>query len=211
MVGGMHRSGTSWLARALSLCGLDLGERASWTAPDNEKGFWEDRHFVELNEFFLSAQNGAWDNPTDCDFKAAGILPVYEALVSDKTHPMGFKDPRVSLLFGLWQGVFPDAVLVAPVRNPMEVALSLQARNGFDIEKGLGLWEHYNRSLIRYGCRFVEFPTQVGLERLVDDLGLVWNPSVTEWMDTDAIHHTCSKAPGRYAELHRQIVESIEV
>ena len=62
-IAGMHRAGTSMVARALRLCGLDLGaeEHFAPPAPDNTEGCWEDLRFVAWNERILDALGGAWD------------------------------------------------------------------------------------------------------------------------------------------------------
>src|SRR5262249_23640698 len=64
-IAGMHRSGTSMVARLLNLCGLYLGEDEDLmpSAADNPEGFWENLHFVDLNEKILSALQGGWDMP----------------------------------------------------------------------------------------------------------------------------------------------------
>ena len=47
---GMHRSGTSTVARAVNLLGVSLGEDAKMMppSPDNPEGYWE---HVEINDF----------------------------------------------------------------------------------------------------------------------------------------------------------------
>jgi hypothetical protein len=39
-------------------------------------------------------------------------------------------------------------------RHPLAVAESLRRRNGFSIQKGLGLWSAYNDRLLRYRERY---------------------------------------------------------
>jgi len=63
-IAGMHRSGTSMVARLLRDCGLYLG-------PEEELGFdvrngephWENVRFVELNDEILNRLGGSWHNP----------------------------------------------------------------------------------------------------------------------------------------------------
>ena len=64
-VAGMHRSGTSMVARLLSLCGLYLGpdKELSRGAPDNTEGFWEHPDFVRLNDQLLALVDAGWDLP----------------------------------------------------------------------------------------------------------------------------------------------------
>ena len=60
---GMHRSGTSLVARLLSLLGVHLGpdERVLTAGEDNPKGYWEHRSFVDLNDEILARFGGRWD------------------------------------------------------------------------------------------------------------------------------------------------------
>ena len=64
-IAGMHRAGTSMVARLLEGCGVDLGGPANFAppAPDNRDGYWEDLRFVALNDRILDRFQGAWDHP----------------------------------------------------------------------------------------------------------------------------------------------------
>src|SRR3989337_2456670 len=64
-IAGMHRSGTSLIARMLNLCGLYLGSEDDLlsAAPDNPEGFWENRQFLNINDNILFALNGNWAVP----------------------------------------------------------------------------------------------------------------------------------------------------
>lgn len=59
---GMHRSGTSMITRALVCLGVDLGDDLlDAVAGSNERGFWEDRSIVDLNDRLLAALGSRWD------------------------------------------------------------------------------------------------------------------------------------------------------
>ena len=62
---GMHRSGTSLLARVASLLGVDLGapDVLMGPGPDNPAGYWENRAIKELDDELLAHLGGAWDQP----------------------------------------------------------------------------------------------------------------------------------------------------
>jgi hypothetical protein len=60
---GMHRSGTSAIARLLNLLGVDLGDDLLPSAVDNETGFWESRRVVEANDAILATLSSRWDSP----------------------------------------------------------------------------------------------------------------------------------------------------
>jgi len=58
------------------------------------------------------------------------------------------KDPRLSLTLPFWQRVIPDLDTILCVRNPLEVASSLHARDILPIREGLELWTVYTLSSI---------------------------------------------------------------
>ena len=62
VVGGMHRSGTSALARVLNLLGADLPKAVldPKSYVGNASGFWEPQRVVELNEKLLSEAGRSW-------------------------------------------------------------------------------------------------------------------------------------------------------
>src|SRR5204862_4894924 len=65
-VAGMHRSGTSMVAKLLQSCGLHLGpeEEFDFDSNNGEK-HWENIRFVALNEKILHRLGGSWDNPPE--------------------------------------------------------------------------------------------------------------------------------------------------
>lgn len=154
---GMHRSGTSLIARLLQAHGLYLGDDADLlpAAADNPDGFWEHRRFIELDDVALSYLGGAWDFPPPFTGNEQGpqwnfLLERARVLVRDfKTHRhWGWKDPRSSLVMPLWLQAAPDLKVIVVVRNPLEVAESLHRRNGSSYALGLGLWTAYNERLL---------------------------------------------------------------
>jgi hypothetical protein len=154
-IAGMHRAGTSMVARVLQICGLDLGGEAHFAppAPDNTEGYWEDLRFVSMNDRILDAFGGAWDAPPALpegwarDGRLEVIRREAEALAATRSEPWGWKDPRTSLTAAFWREVLPGLRFVVCVRNPLEVAASLRARGYTSQRFGLRLWEDYHRAL----------------------------------------------------------------
>lgn len=151
-IAGMHRSGTSMVAKALHEAGLDLGPVADLMPPaeENPEGFWEHLDFVELNESLLAAAGGGWDCPPPADVDWSGdrfadARRRAEAAIAGFAgrEPWGWKDPRNALTLPFWQALLPGLKVVFVVRNPLEVALSLRRRNGFSFALGLTLWRVY--------------------------------------------------------------------
>jgi len=65
----MHRSGTSFLSRALNLGGVYLGTYSElistdWNPiPENQGGHWENKSILPLTEETLSNSGGNWHEP----------------------------------------------------------------------------------------------------------------------------------------------------
>ncbi len=155
---GMHRSGTSMVARMLNLAGLYLGQsdRIMPAANDNPNGFWEHLDFVQINDEILSFFGGSWDKIPQLpeDWTSAPLLYSIRKKASDLIKemslisPWGWKDPRNSITYPFWKILVPEMKVVFALRNPAEVAFSLQRRNGFSLEYGLNLWYEYNKLLL---------------------------------------------------------------
>ncbi|AHY45447.1 Sulfotransferase family [Rubrobacter radiotolerans] len=157
-IAGMHRSGTSTLSQLLYRLGLDLGDESEMFAGDesNADGYFENRRFVAVSNEIFRLRRGGWDLPPDLEpgwFRKEEFAKVREeaaALMEDFAGggAWGWKDPRATLTMGLWLDLAPDLRVVAPVRNPLEVAASLRSRGASSVEFGLNLWTVYNRRLL---------------------------------------------------------------
>src|SRR4051812_29383690 len=67
---GMHRSGTSAIARVLNFMGAYVGETQDLMPPharDNPAGYWERRELVIAHDNFLHATGHAWDRVAGFD------------------------------------------------------------------------------------------------------------------------------------------------
>ena len=72
MVLGMHRSGTSALARVLGLMGAWIGDDDDLLPPhptDNPTGYWERADVVHSHEDFLANIGHAWDRVAGFDWE----------------------------------------------------------------------------------------------------------------------------------------------
>jgi hypothetical protein len=157
-IAGMHRSGTSMITRLLNLCGLYLGsaDEVSATAFDNEAGFWENSHFVRLNDEALALLGGGWDLPpvvTEVEKLDNEMIRLQDEATEliKRFSPYelwGWKDPRNSIMFPFWKRLIPDMKLLICLRNPLEVAQSLQSRGHSSLVFGLHLWQAYNQRLL---------------------------------------------------------------
>ena len=151
---GMHRSGTSAVARILNLMGVYFGGEHVGTgrSDQNVKGFWERRDVRDLNDDLLFSLGCDWDCVADFDLDAlsAETKSAYAdaaadiVLNMDAHRPWFIKEPRLCLLFPIWRQALENPFCIHVLRNPLEVAHSLKTRNGIPIKVGLALWEIYS-------------------------------------------------------------------
>jgi hypothetical protein len=143
---GMHRSGTSLIARLLDELGLFQGAELQ---EDHEAVY-----FLDVNDRLMRRIGAAWDNPgptrrfledppaldlTARCFAAdlaskhlKGYLGLKRYLkvrsLAKFDQPWGWKDPRTVFTLPAWLKLFPAAKLVYIVRNGVDVAASLRVR-----------------------------------------------------------------------------------
>ncbi|MDZ7847549.1 MAG: sulfotransferase [Owenweeksia sp.] len=132
---GMHRSGTSLVAKVLEKSGIFMG-----VIKDHN---YEAMHFLSLNQQSLWAAKGSW------------LEPVVPAKIAWKTMPSkvlfeehfklstrwqkliyhlkpvkwGWKDPRNTFTLPMWLDQFPGARIIHVTRDVQEIAQSLLNRN----------------------------------------------------------------------------------
>lgn len=196
---GMHRSGTSVIARAINLLGVHLGEPEQMMPADrssNPSGFWEHQGVSIIQERILYTLSSSWNDiwplpegwleyPVIQPLKKELIDIVYREF-ADK--PLwGWKDPRTCLILPLWTEILKqlnvDANYVIVIRNPLDVATSLWKRDEFSLNKSLLLWQLYTltaitgtkdckRVLIQYD-KFLE-DWKPSLKRISTTLRIPW-------------------------------------
>lgn len=155
---GMGRSGTSALARALSLCGGALPATLVGADESNPRGYWEPQVALHLNEEFLTRHGSTWFDPTLRFQNEGPVSGAERAAYLDRikaflmTLPAArihiIKEPRITALSDFWfeaarQTGFRLAAAI-PVRHPQEVSASLVARYRMSSELATALWLKYN-------------------------------------------------------------------
>jgi len=156
---GMHRSGTSMITRLLKICGLELGpvERLLKADKANPLGHFEHRGFLDIDRKLLKHFQATWDAPPELspgwedDPSLAPLLGQARSLAASfpEGRSWGWKEPRASLFLPFWRLAIPKMGFLICLRNPLEVAESLQRRNSLGIEHGAWLWYLYTLSSLR--------------------------------------------------------------
>jgi len=158
LVLGMHRSGTSAVARVLSLIGAGLPRHVMAASGSNLAGHWEPKRIVELNERLLLEGDSAWNDWRPFAAESALSSSAHHRFRLEIAREIEqefegeslfvLKDPRISRLAPLYLaalatlGIAVKVVLVS--RHPMEVAGSLQTRDGMPTSDALLLWLRYD-------------------------------------------------------------------
>jgi glycosyltransferase involved in cell wall biosynthesis len=157
---GMHRSGTSLVARLANLLGVDLGPEERMLGPrsDNPAGFWEHAELAEISEAVLETFGGSWHEVPrfPSGWERAPELETYKERarqIIDQTFsdsPMwGWKDPRAAVTLPFWQTVVPNLRYIICLRNPVAVVRSLMARDRFREDKSFRLWIDYTTAALQ--------------------------------------------------------------
>ena len=228
----MHRSGTSFIAGALTHLGVALGapERMLRPGPDNPKGYFEIQAITQLDDKVLAHLGGSWDQPPVLDpgwedapgldaFRKRAAEILHETFGRPEEWPalIAWKDPRLSLLLPFWRTVTPVATTIVVVRDPVEVAASLGQR-GYPVgaSQAASLWLRYvyaataadpGHLLVRHTDIFDDLPATVA--RLASHLGLPApdtraEDAIREHLDTGLRHHDAEQvAP----ELHNPLLD----
>lgn len=150
---GMHRSGTSALAGALVTLGMRQPTRFKLPTIDNPKGYFESEHIFEIHERLLAAAGTSWSRIESLSqdwiqsAQASAFVDELAAAVRQEYADAAtfvVKDPRMCRLMPLWRKVLAkvDAQprFVIPLRSPLEVARSLEKRDGLPLAHGCLLW-----------------------------------------------------------------------
>lgn len=220
LVVGMHRSGTSALTKTINLLGADLPRNLMPAhAEFNAAGYWESQDVVDLNEQLLMKIGSFWDDvlpvdPANIPSETLGEFSHRAKVILDRDFKQCrwfvLKDPRIGRLLRLWipavraHGATPKVII--PIRHPLEVAASLQRREGFPEGKSLYLWlrhmvgairdsRNVPRAIVLYDELMQDWRTAV--ERLGRDIDLVWPrsldevaPSIEKFLDKKLRHHS---------------------
>jgi len=141
---GMHRSGTSLMARLLEGLGIFMGSSLSI--------HHEAKYFLGLNIWILKQLNSNWDTPPNLNIIDVTLRRKIIDYLRQKMHslsrigyigfknifkykdirdidfPWGWKDPRNSFTIDFWLDFFPKAKIIHVYRNPIDVAVSLKKR-----------------------------------------------------------------------------------
>lgn len=158
LVLGMHRSATSMTTEILSSYGLYVGNSEDLWEPaqDNQRGYFENKYAVQLNDKILYEHGMHWatvekkfinDVRTNYTNEIDDILKNMLKKAQEK-QVLLLKDPRMCLVEPVWKkqirllGLEEHIVMV--FRHPYEVAMSLQIRDKIHFVYAMKIWFYNN-------------------------------------------------------------------
>lgn len=222
---GMHRSGTSALARTLNLLGCDLPKTLVPEAPGNEAGHWESAPICRLNDALLDSAGTNWRDfepvnpdwfrsPRAAEYRAKAIAALREEF--GESFLFVLKDPRMCRIAGWWTETIKAAgaapAIISIVRHPLEVADSLKKRDNFDVALGELLWlrntldaeaqtRGRRRAFVSYDGLLQNWSEAIG--RAQNALGLAWpkrqsfvTPAIDQFLSDKLRHHRRAASGG---------------
>ncbi len=218
---GMHRSGTSALTRVLNICGATLPRNTMAAGLGNETGHWEPQKLVDFHDEVLSELDSNWHDwhaldvsrlTAQCRAQIKARMTEIIAAEYGEASLFVVKDPRICrfapLFFEALTEVGISARSVHIFRNPLEVAQSLEHRNGMPQEEASLLWLRHvldaeiatrgtKRAVLYYGDLLTDWKNE--LQRVSVGTGCVWpNPAedvaehVQRFLDPGQRHHVLS-------------------
>lgn len=221
----MHRSGSSALSRVVNLLGATAPATLMQPTFDNPKGYWESARLVSILDELLQSAGSYWHDwrPIDPDWFRTPIAAEFKSRLKQGIESefgdatlLVIKDPRICRMVPFWKEMLTELeiepVALTPLRNPLEIAKSLQTRDGFRPEKSLLLWlrhvleaERDSRSLRR---SFVSYETlltdwRACLGRAASQTGLEW-----PGLSSETEQHVDQFLT---ADLHREIVPEADL
>lgn len=147
------------VARVLNLMGCYFGPEGvhSGMSAENPKGFWERVDIRSANDALLQGAGLDWDRVSDFSLERlpSPLVTAYKVrykrifLELDAHRPWFIKEPRLCLLLPLIRDLLERPAVVLVARDPIEVAMSLEARNGIPRSAGIALWECYMVQALR--------------------------------------------------------------
>src|SRR3990167_4680399 len=119
---GMHRSGSSLVARMFYEWGVNLGEKLMEGDFANPEGFFENWDFVNLNNELLSENGGSWNYPVVVnkpDERCRNLINKCRDTV------WGWKDNRTAFTFKAYEPYLENVNAVLLSFQPQTVSLHL--------------------------------------------------------------------------------------
>ncbi|HMB42521.1 MAG TPA: glycosyltransferase, partial [Luteimonas sp.] len=216
---GMHRAGTSALARVAALRGAGLPEHILPPNDGNASGYWEPQAVVDLNTRILASLDLTWDDPFAASRLSPATIPATfheqarEVIQAEYGEASLFvvKDPRCTLLQDFWLDVLRSLDITAcPVvimRPWQDVVASLVRRDGTSAESAALVYVAHGLAAADASDRGASFVTYAQLlddwrgttDRIAREQGFTWPIDEAAAAPIAAFLHAATSVPGHAA------------
>ena len=222
LVVGMHRSGTSAVTGMLSRLGADSPKTLMPVTAENPRGYGESIALMDFHDRLLTSAGSNWYDfePFNNEWSDSPVVESFAAELRDLVRTefgelrlFVVKDPRISRFLPFWLrqlevlNVMPRIVIC--LRNPLEVAASLNRRDDLSFTISLLLWlrhtldaEATSRNLVRAVVRYEDVLTDWRgvANRLERDFSLHWpkcsgtvTSEINKFLSRSLRHHEVSE------------------
>jgi hypothetical protein len=215
---GVGRSGTSALARMLSLLGASLPRDILGPGKGNETGHWEPMVLAGIGDAILQYLGRTWNDPTpiprvwfasaDAE-ECARVMARFVRVQYGDAPLLMIKDPRLCrlgpLMFAALAQLGIEPRIVLPIRHPGEVVRSIRDRDETDPSLSELMWlrdmleaeassRRYRRVWTEYDELLSDWRTVA--DRIARGLGIDWpvdpelaRPRIERFLDPALRHH----------------------
>ena len=163
IITGMHRSGTSLIARLFSEAGADFGDTRTFYPPDqwNPDGYFEQ---IDIHRINMPLINGPFGKFAYFHLPSTKTISRRSLRFADQIRDTAatfdnciVKENRFCLTLPAWRehGTSVEKILIC-LRSPLMVACSLRQRNRIPIRLGFQLWQTHLERLLENST---EIPT----------------------------------------------------
>lgn len=136
--------------------GCYIGPEVGYSDRWNAGGYWEHPGVLQLDMDLFKALGAYWYDVGQVHpnrLEAAVRRGLEDRAVEivrelDDHRPWVIKDPRLCVLFPFWRPLLQQPIALLIHRDPVSIARSLSARDGFPLLFGIALWEHHIRSAL---------------------------------------------------------------
>ena len=165
---GMHKSGTTLLAKTLHKSGVPMGDFNDSLSYDKGNQY-ERKEVIKINNEILHSEEkqSLKINPNDVDLSKKNRVEVLVRRLDESYEDWGFKDPRTCLTYSLWRPYLCKPKVIVIFRHPRSVAYHYCRTGVKDYILALKRYMQYNKRIHKIGIQ--ENALFVSYDKLIND------------------------------------------
>lgn len=151
---GMHKSGTTLVAKTLHQSGIPMGtfdESISYDAGNQ----YEREEALQINNNILGSKGkqSLMIDSSNMDLSETRAIKLLVSKLDERYHAWGFKDPRTCLTYSLWKPYLSRPKIIVVFRDPRSVAYHYCKTGIRDYFLALKRYLQYNREAYKIGVQ----------------------------------------------------------